>query len=404
MFRKLYFVMMLFVFLSLVLLPGVKAQEDDALPVVQAVLFYSPTCPHCHQVITEILVPMQEAYGEQLQILALSTQEELGAQLYQAAVDYYEIPDNRLGVPTLIVAETILVGSLEAQQFSEIAADGLANGGIAWPDLPALHLVFPDLPTTAVSTTETEPEENNAPTAAPTVTPEAAVETDAVVIENDPVDEVGETAVAPLAETVDVEQMPDLAAAGEETAVTIVEEPPADPVGFAIGWMVLLFMLVASGYVLSLFLRKRPATDTILTHWLVPILAVIGLGVALYLSYVEITHVEAVCGPVGECNVVQSSSYAQIAGIPVAVLGALNYIAIIGLWFWQRNGRLQGRGFVILSLVGMTIVGTVFSIYLTGIELFVIRAVCAWCLSSAVTTTLLMVFIMLSVTQTIVEK
>ncbi len=55
--------------------------------------------------------------------------------------------------------------------------------------------------------------------------------------------------------------------------------------------------------------------------WAVPALALIGLGVALYLSYVELLQVEAVCGPVGECNIVQASPYAQFLGIPIAVLG-----------------------------------------------------------------------------------
>jgi len=370
----------------------VSAQEVEALPVVQAVLFYSPTCPHCHQVINEILIPLQEVHGEQLQILALETQAEPGAQLYQAAVDYYEIPDNRLGVPTLIVADKILVGSVEAEQFRDIVADGLAGNGIPWPTLPALHLLFPDLPKTAVSAPDSELVESDEP----------VVETVTAVTADEAVDEAEpETAVIVSPESdfgLDPESAPNFAVAGDEVPVTVDIDPPADPVGIAIGWLVLLFMMVASGYVISLFLRKHANPDAILTHWSIPGLALVGLVAALYLSYVEITHVEAICGPVGECNIVQSSTYAQILGIPVAVLGVINYIIIVALWFWQRNGRLQGRRFVIWSLMGMTAAGTLFSIYLTVVELFVIHAVCAWCLSSALVTTLLMLIVVLSVT------
>ena len=58
--------------------------EDEA--VVRAVLFYSPTCPHCHEVITELLVPMLEEYGEQLQIAGIDTSQPGGAQLYAAVI------------------------------------------------------------------------------------------------------------------------------------------------------------------------------------------------------------------------------------------------------------------------------------------------------------------------------
>jgi uncharacterized membrane protein len=122
------------------------------------------------------------------------------------------------------------------------------------------------------------------------------------------------------------------------------------------------------------------------------------LGVSIYLAYVEISHVQAVCGPVGECNIVQASPYAQILGIPIAVLGILNYLAILVLWRVQRyaGGRLVKLS--AFGLLGLTLAGTLFSIYLTCLELFVIRAVCAWCLSSAVITTLLMLLAAIPIT------
>jgi uncharacterized membrane protein len=129
------------------------------------------------------------------------------------------------------------------------------------------------------------------------------------------------------------------------------------------------------------------------------VLSIIGLGVSTYLAYVEITHVDAVCGPVGECNLVQSSAYATILGIPVAVLGLVSYLTIIALWLAQkylshRLGNWPATGLVILTLFG-----TLFSIYLTLVELFVIEAICAWCLSSAVISTVLMLLVITPLTK-----
>jgi uncharacterized membrane protein len=111
---------------------------------------------------------------------------------------------------------------------------------------------------------------------------------------------------------------------------------------------------------------------------------------------VELTQVEAICGPIGECNIVQSSSYARLLGIPVAVLGALSYVAIIALWIGQRILEPRLSALSLSGLIVLTIFGTLFSIYLTVLELLVIKAICAWCLSSAVLTTLLMILVIQS--------
>jgi uncharacterized membrane protein len=128
--------------------------------------------------------------------------------------------------------------------------------------------------------------------------------------------------------------------------------------------------------------------------WLIPLLALAGLGVSIYLAYVEINQVEAVCGPVGECNIVQASPYARILGVPIAVLGILNYLLVMTLWLGRR--WLPGLWAIMpaLGLLGLSLVGVLFSIYLTWLEIFVIRAVCLWCLSSAVITLILLLQVM----------
>jgi len=124
---------------------------------------------------------------------------------------------------------------------------------------------------------------------------------------------------------------------------------------------------------------------------LTPGLAIVGLGVAGYLSYVETQAVPAVCGPVGDCNAVQTSSYSKLFGVlPVGVVGMIGYVAILVAWLWGhfRSDRLAD--YAPLAILCMAVLGVLFSVYLTYLELFVIRAVCVWCLASAVIMTLLM--------------
>jgi uncharacterized membrane protein len=118
---------------------------------------------------------------------------------------------------------------------------------------------------------------------------------------------------------------------------------------------------------------------------LIAVVALIGLAVAAYLTYVHYAELEPICaGGGGGCEKVQNSSYAELAGIPVAVLGLIGYVLILGsLWIPGDSGRLAGA---VLSLVGFG-----FSAYLTWAELFEIDAICQWCVASAVLMTILAV-------------
>jgi uncharacterized membrane protein len=111
----------------------------------------------------------------------------------------------------------------------------------------------------------------------------------------------------------------------------------------------------------------------------------IGLGVAVYLAYVETTGTEAVCGPVGDCNTVQQSRYALLFGfLPVAVLGVMGYVAILAAYVYATWVKGKWAEYVPALIFAMALFGLAFSIYLTFLEPFVIGATCAWCLTSAV--------------------
>jgi uncharacterized membrane protein len=112
------------------------------------------------------------------------------------------------------------------------------------------------------------------------------------------------------------------------------------------------------------------------------VLAVVGLGVAAYLTYVHYNGIEPVCGLGGDCEKVQTSEWADLAGIPVALLGLIGYASILATLLVDREEALIAGA--LLSLVGFG-----FSAYLTYRELFSIDAICPWCVSSAVILTLL---------------
>jgi uncharacterized membrane protein len=109
------------------------------------------------------------------------------------------------------------------------------------------------------------------------------------------------------------------------------------------------------------------------------------------LAYVETAHVDAVCGPLGDCNTVQQSEYARLFGIlPIGLLGLLGYVAILISWLVGHYAKEHLARLAVISLFTMTVFGTLFSIYLTFLEPFVIGATCAWCLTSAIIMTMLM--------------
>jgi uncharacterized membrane protein len=167
-----------------------------------------------------------------------------------------------------------------------------------------------------------------------------------------------------------------------------------DRAGNSLAVIFLLVMFVAAAWTAAQFANLKSAKEISLKEnwaWIIPILSVVGLGVAGYLAYVETAQVKAVCGPVGDCNTVQQSEYARLFGIlPIGVMGLMGYVAILVSWFAARFAREKISAWATLLLFGMTAFGTLFSIYLTFLEPFVIGATCAWCLTSAALMTALM--------------
>jgi uncharacterized membrane protein len=172
----------------------------------------------------------------------------------------------------------------------------------------------------------------------------------------------------------------------------------------ALAWGILVIMAVALILAVVMILRAfqgKPLRE--IKGWLdiaIPVLAIIGLGVSIYLTYVEVTQTHALCGPLGDCNAVQSSPYAKLFGVlPIGLVGAIGYIAILVTWLWRRFRTDSLSKIAGPVIYGMALFGTLFSIYLTYLELFVIHAVCIWCLSSAAIMTALMLLSLPPITQ-----
>lgn len=122
------------------------------------------------------------------------------------------------------------------------------------------------------------------------------------------------------------------------------------------------------------------------------VLCLIGIGIAGYLTYVHYEGLKVLCLSSGGCETVQSSRYAKLAGIPVATLGLVGYIGILGsLALRGELGRMTG--------FGIALIGFGFSMYLTYRELFTIHAICQWCVGSAVLMTLLAILTAIRVLQ-----
>ena len=119
------------------------------------------------------------------------------------------------------------------------------------------------------------------------------------------------------------------------------------------------------------------------------VVALIGTLEAAYLTYIHyhgLGGLPCLGGHHGQstCAAVQSSAYAKVAGVPVALLGLLSYVTIVAsLFFRGELGR--GAGFCV------ALIGFGFSMYLTYRELFTLKEICEWCVGSATLMTILAV-------------
>lgn len=121
----------------------------------------------------------------------------------------------------------------------------------------------------------------------------------------------------------------------------------------------------------------------------------VGLVDAIYLSWEKVTQNQAMCLPgLGDCWTVNTSKFSEIFGIPVAFVGVISYLFILVLLLIEKRNQITSN-YAPMFVFGLSLTGAIFSGYLTYLEIFVIKAICPFCVVSAIV--MLAVFILTSV-------
>ena len=124
---------------------------------------------------------------------------------------------------------------------------------------------------------------------------------------------------------------------------------------------------------------------------LVALVALAGVFVALYLTLYKLGYIGTLACAVGSCETVQTSKWATLLGFPVGAWGVAYYLAVLALSLLGLTGRYADSRRLSDILLAITAFGLLFSIWLTYLELFVIHAICQWCVVSAILAAILFV-------------
>ena len=374
----------------LLLIAALPVQAQQELPVARAILFFSPNCAHCHKVITESLPPLFEIYQDQLLILLVDITTEDGSTVFYNTLTDIGYPPEQAGVPFMLIGDQILIGAAQIPaELPGIVDAALEGDGIQWPQSEALldMLEFSGYYDSV---------------SGQAITPTPGAEAVAEVQEEEPLTPDQEPTFTPAPTPIK-----------DESSITVIEDEDSaaqfsqdqfswdfslfktrfqnDLTANTIAAILLVIMI---GVVIWIGINfMRAAEPKLWPEWVLPLLTLVGFGIATYMSIVEITGSEAICGPVGDCNSVQQSPYATLFGfLHVGVLGMIGNVVLFGSWFAARKTTGQAQFLAKMALLLSAIFGLLFSIYLTFLEPFVIGATCAWCISSAIVMTLMAIY------------
>jgi uncharacterized membrane protein len=128
--------------------------------------------------------------------------------------------------------------------------------------------------------------------------------------------------------------------------------------------------------------------------WLMMLLAIGGIGISAYLTWgYTAPGATLACGGSHGCEVVKNSIYANFWGIPLPLIGLAFFVTVLVLLIFQQQfvaGRRAWSPYIALAIFGISLAGVLYSAYLTYLELFVIYAICRWCITLAIITTTIM--------------
>lgn len=330
--------------LAFTLLPTTGWAQER--PVVRAIMFWMEGCPNCHTILDDVLPPLQERFGDQFQITLVEVVSLEDVEVLFQVGEAFGYTRQQTGVPMLLIGDHAMLGS------DEIPAK---LPGLIERYLEALESVLPaESALSGICPPETE------------TASDCNDETAPVLSENAP----GMQTPGALRQPAQVE--------GYWLAIAIMA-------GMTLA--LILTLAVSARWMTFSGLSKIPEW----TDLAIPLLSIIGISVAGYLAYIETLSIPAICGPIGDCNAVQSSPYAKLFGVlPVGVLGLGSYLAFLFLWLWTRRVSGKTARHIRQAILLLATIGVLFSLYLTYLEPFVIKAVCAWCLTSSVLITLIL--------------
>jgi uncharacterized membrane protein len=127
--------------------------------------------------------------------------------------------------------------------------------------------------------------------------------------------------------------------------------------------------------------------------WLVRIsvaLVILGLAVSIYMTVYKVTSNNAMCLGSGDCSTVNSSRYAEVNGIPVAVFGVIGYLAILVVHYFENRNRFFKQNST-LMIFGMALTGFLFTVWLIYVEIALLKALCPFCVTSQIAMTIIFI-------------
>ena len=125
-------------------------------------------------------------------------------------------------------------------------------------------------------------------------------------------------------------------------------------------------------------------------YWGSVIFTILGAADSLYLLIFKLTGNSHMCLGNGGCHNVNFSPYSEIHGIPVSVFGMSAYLAILCILFLERRLKIAKENGP-LGIFGISLGGVAFTVYLTWLEIYVINAICPFCVASAVLITIIFI-------------
>lgn len=123
-------------------------------------------------------------------------------------------------------------------------------------------------------------------------------------------------------------------------------------------------------------------------------LALLGLAVATYMTIYKWTDNNTMCLGSGDCSTVNASKYSEVKGIPVALIGVLGYAAILGTLVFEKRASFLKEFFAenaSLLVFGFALTGFLFTLWLIYAEIFLIKALCPFCLASQAVMTIIFI-------------